>query len=368
MMQVIDKEEYIAAKEFTDDDILSVELYGEGHINGTYLVMTRGKNGKESKFVLQKINEKIFSDVDGLMSNICFVTQFMRDKTIQRGGNPDEECLTVIKTRDGAPYFRHGDVAWRAYKFLDGKTYQAVESTEQLKASAKAFGEFARDLNGFDVSLLFDVLPDFHNTQKRYERFIESVERDVMRRADSVREEINFVTARQGYCGRIVSLLESGEMPKKVTHNDTKLNNLIFDKAGKRGLAVIDLDTVMSGSICYDFGDSIRFACNHCAEDERDLKKVNFDSELFRAYSEGYMSAVGDVITNVERENLAFSAILMTYECGMRFLTDYLDGDVYFRIHRSGHNLDRARTQFKLVADMERDEAKMRRIIEDCCG
>ncbi len=360
------KEELLAAKEFTDEDILSVASYGEGHINGTFLVLTLGKGGKESKFILQKINENIFSDVDGLMSNICFVTQFMREKTAQRGGNPDKECLTVLRTRGGASYCRHGGVAWRAYKFLDGKTYQSVDSAEQLKACAKAFGEFACDLNDFDVSLLFDVLPNFHNTEKRYEKFVQSVERNTMDRADSVREEIDFVTSRREYCGRIVSLLDSGEMPKRVTHNDTKLNNLIFDKTGKRGLAVIDLDTIMPGSICYDFGDSIRFACNHCAEDERDLKKVNFDLQLFKAYADGYMSAVGDVITAVERENLAFSAILMTYECGMRFLADYLDGDVYFRTHRDGQNLDRARTQFKLVADMERDYDKMRKIIADC--
>ena len=194
--------------------------------------------------------------------------------------------------------------------------------------------------------------------------FTTSLSTDKLNRAKDIKDEIKFVLDRENYCGKIVDLLESGKMPTKVTHNDTKLNNVMLDEKTGAPVAVIDLDTIMPGSICYDFGDSIRFGCNPCAEDERDLSKVNFDIELFKAYTKGYLSAVGKSATKVEKDNLAFGAILMTYECGMRFLADYLEGDVYFRTHREGQNLDRARTQFKLIEDMEKLLPEMEKIVE----
>jgi hypothetical protein len=226
-----------------------------------------------------------------------------------------------------------------------------------------AFGNFAKLLAEFDATKLYESIPDFHNTEKRYENFINAVKTDKMGRAKEVQKEIDFVVDRKDYCGRIVNLLKSGKMPLKVTHNDTKLNNVMLDEKTGEPVAVIDLDTIMQGSICYDFGDSIRFGCNHADEGERDLSKVNFDIELFEAYTKGYLSALGESITQIEKENLAFGAILMTYECGMRFLTDYLEGDVYFRIKHPSHNIDRTRMQFKLVSDMEKLLPEMNEIV-----
>ena len=230
--------------------------------------------------------------------------------------------------------------------------------------SAVAFGTFAMQLKDFDASKLYDVLPDFHNTEKRYENFLASLKADKMNRAASVKKEIDFVLERKAYCNRITSLLSSGEMPLKVTHNDTKLNNVMLDEETDKPVAVIDLDTVMPGSICYDFGDSIRFGCNPATEDEKDLNKVVFDIKLFEEYTKGYLSAMGNSIVKAEKDNLAFGALLMTFECGMRFLTDYLDGDTYFRIKYADHNLNRTRTQFKLVSDMEKRMDEMNKIVQ----
>ena len=238
-------------------------------------------------------------------------------------------------------------------------TYQIVRDPRDFYESAVAFGSFANLLAGFDASQLTEVLPDFHNTRVRYANFLRSVEKDACGRRREVEKEIAWVNAHKELCGAIVDKIASGEIPLRVTHNDTKLNNVMIDDKTGRGLAVIDLDTVMPGSLCYDFGDSIRFGCNPAAEDEPDLSKVNFRFDLYETYLRGYLSAVGGGITEAERAMLPTGAVLMTYECGMRFLTDYLDGDVYFRTHRPGQNLDRAHTQFKLVDDMLAVSGKM---------
>ena len=344
--------------------LISCERYGEGHINETYLAIVN-ENGKEVKYILQRINGKLFTDVDKLMNNIRLVTEFNREKITARGGNPDRESLTLIYTKDGNAYYRDEENnCFRIYKYItDAVAYQIVEKPEHFYQSAVAFGNFANLLAEFDATKLFEVLPDFHNTEKRFRDFEASLKADKMGRAKDVQEEINFYLSRKDYCSKIVSLLRSGEMPTKVTHNDTKLNNVMLDANTGNYVAVIDLDTIMPGSICYDFGDSIRFGCNPAAEDEKDLSKVNFDINLFETYAKGYLSALGSSATKIERENLAFGAILMTYECGMRFLSDYLDGDVYFRTHREGHNLDRTRTQIKLVSDMEKVLDQMQAIV-----
>lgn len=347
-------------------ELVSCERYGEGHINETYLAVTKEKDGKETKYILQRINGKLFPDADKLMSNICLVTEFNRKKIAERGGDPDRESLTVVNTKDGKPYYHDRETGgnFRAYKFITGAVaYQTVEKPEHFYESAMAFGNFANLLAEFDASKLYEVLPDFHNTEKRFRDFKNSLEKDAVGRKDGIKKEIDFVLKRKDYCGRIVNLLNSGEMPIKVTHNDTKLNNVMLDEKTGKYVAVIDLDTIMPGSICYDFGDSIRFGCSTGAEDEPDLSKVNFDLKLFETYAKGYLTALGNGVTQIEKDNLAFGAILMTYECGMRFLADYLDGDVYFRITREGQNLDRARTQFKLVEDMEKFLPEMEKII-----
>ena len=348
-----------------EGELVSCERYGEGHINETYLAILQ-KDGKQVKFILQKINTGLFRNVDGLMSNIVGVTEFARAKIRAKGGNPDRESLTVVFTKDGKPYYRDGETGgcYRMYVFIDNAVaYQKVEKPEHFYQSAVAFGDFANLLAEFDASKLYEVLPDFHNTVKRVENFEKSLAADPLGRAAEVREEIAFALSRKDRAGCIVDLLASGRMPLKVTHNDTKLNNVMLDAVTGKYVAVIDLDTIMPGSICYDFGDSIRFGCNPASEDERDLGKVNFRLDLFRTYAEGYLSALGKSVTQTEKDHLAFGAWLMTYECGVRFLTDYLDGDVYFRTKREGQNLDRTRVQFKLVSDMEKCMDEMETII-----
>jgi len=357
--------EKIISKFDIEGKLISCERYGEGHINETYLAVVETANGTV-RYILQKINSNLFKEVDKLMNNIKLVTEFARERIKAKGGNPDRESLTLVYTKDGKAYHhcKCCDGYFRVYKFIeDAIAYQTVEKPEHFRESAVAFGDFANLLAEFDATQLFEVIPNFHNTAVRFENFIKSLEKDACKRADSVKEEIDFVLARKDYTTKIVDLLASGEMPTKVTHNDTKLNNVMLDANTGKYVAVIDLDTIMPGSICYDFGDSIRFGCNPAAEDEKDLSKVNFDINLFESYVSGYLSSLGDSVTKVERENLAFGAILMTYECGMRFLTDYLDGDVYFRTHREGQNLDRARTQFKLVKDMESCLDKLNEIV-----
>ena len=347
-------------------EVLSVERYGEGHINETYLAVVND-NGVEVNYILQKINKNLFTNVDKLMNNIKLVTEYNRSKIIERGGNPDRESLSLVYTNDNKPYYYDADfdAYFRVYIFItDAVAHQKVTNPDQFYQSAVAFGEFANLLAEFDATQLYEVLPNFHNTVVRFENFTKSLNLDKLNRADSVKEEIEFVLSRKNYCNKIVDLLASGEMPTKVTHNDTKLNNVMLDVVTNKPVAVIDLDTIMPGSICYDFGDSIRFGCNTGAEDEKDLSKVNFDIDLFESYVKGYLKALGNTVTVCEKDNLSFGAILMTFECGMRFLTDYLDGDVYFRTHRDGHNLDRARTQFKLVKDMESRLDEMNKIVD----
>lgn len=344
--------------------LVSCERYGEGHINETYLAVLNN-NGVHTNYILQKINGNLFKDVDKLMNNIRLVTEFNRQKIAERGGNPDRESLTIIYTNDGKTYYRDDcGNNFRMYIFItDAVAYQTVEKPEHFYQSAVAFGNFANLLAQFDATQLVEILPDFHNTEKRFNDFLAVLQADKLGRADGVRAEIDFVLARKDYCGRIVSLLRSGAMPTRVTHNDTKLNNVMLDVVTGEPVAIIDLDTIMPGSICYDFGDSIRFGCNPCAEDEKDLSKVVFDINLFEQYTKGYLSAIGEGATQIEKDNLAFSAILLTYECGMRFLTDYLDGDVYFHTKYAGQNLDRARTQFKLISDMEKVLDQMQAIV-----
>lgn len=337
-----------------DGEVLACEPYGEGHINNTFLVTTRHED-RRVRYILQRINSNLFTDVDKLMRNITSVTEHIRAKLADEGLNPDRGTLTVIKTIEGGLYTIVDDRYYRMYLFIEDATaHQTVTKPEDFYYSAVAFGEFNRRLGDFDASTLYEILPNFHNTVVRFANFKKAVERDVMGRAKDVQPEIDFVLKREHYYSKLVDLLDSGEMPLRVTHNDTKLNNVMLDNETGEPVAVIDLDTVMPGSLCYDFGDSIRFGCNPCGEDERNLSLVNFRIDLYESYLKGFMSAVGDVLTEVERDNLAMGAIMMTIECGMRFLTDYLEGDTYFRTSREGQNLDRCRTQFKLVADMEK--------------
>ena len=342
----------IAGKFAVVGDFVACVRYGEGHINDTFC-LTMKEGDRQVRYILQRINHRLFPEVDKLMHNIELVTNFCRKSVIARGGDPMRECLNIVRTKEGAPYYFDGEDYFRIYVFIEGATtYQIVRDPRDFYESAVAFGSFAALLADFDASQLYEVLPDFHNTRVRYANFLRAVELDVCGRRREVEEDIRWFKEHNYLCGELVDKIAAGQIPLRVTHNDTKLNNVLIDDVTGKGLAVIDLDTVMPGSLCYDFGDSIRFGCNPAAEDEPDLSKVNFRFDLYQTYLDGYLSAVGGSITPLEREELPMGAVLMTYECGMRFLTDYLEGDVYFKTHRPGQNLDRARTQRKLVEDM----------------
>lgn len=346
-------------------EFISCEPYGSGLINRTY-VAVYNEGGKRVRYIVQRINTNLFKNVDGLMNNIKLVTEFNRAEIVKRGGDPDRESLTLVPTKNGGTYFRteEGD-CYRVYVFIENaKGYDVVEKPEHFYESAVAFGKFAMLLDRFDSSKLFGVLPDFHNTVKRFDNFKKSLEADKFNRAKDVKKEIEFALNREKITHTIVDLLASGKMPSRVTHNDTKLNNVLIDTRTDKAVSVIDLDTMMPGSICYDFGDSIRFGCNPCLEDTPETEKVIFNMPLFETYTKGYLSVFGDTITDIERKNLPMGAILMTYECGIRFLTDYLDGDVYFRKTREGQNIDRTRSQFKLVSDMEKRYDEMLSAVE----
>ncbi|MDR3216075.1 MAG: aminoglycoside phosphotransferase family protein [Clostridiaceae bacterium] len=317
--------------------------YGSGHINTTYLLILK-YDANTYKYIVQRINDNVFRDVDKLMSNIAAVLDHLSEK----GGRN----LSYVKTASGASYWADASGFYRVYDFIDDcTTSQIVDDAALFLRAGRAFADFQNKLRDFDASRLYAVIADFHNTRKRFENFRASLKKDKCGRAAGAKREIAFVNEREGYSDVFVRLTESGALPLRVTHNDTKINNVLFDNRGVEDV-VIDLDTVMPGVTGYDFGDSIRSGCNTAAEDEPDVGKVHFDLELFKSFAEGYLKTSGD-ITATELETLAFSAILMTYECGMRFLTDYLDGDIYFKTARPLHNLERARTQFKLVSEME---------------
>ena len=335
---------------------VSCEPYGCGHINVTYLAVMESSR----RYILQKINNNTFRDVAGLMENITAVTEFLRTKT-----DDPRSVLTLVKTHDGASYLHAQDAYWRVYDFVEGTIcLQLPETDEDFYQSAVGFGTFQQLLTDFPAAKLHETIPNFHNTPDRYRALLETLERDPMHRAAQVQPEIEFALARQAEMSAIQNALTAGELPLRVTHNDTKLNNVLLDAKTRKALCVIDLDTVMPGSSLYDFGDSIRFGAATAAEDEKDLSKMEMSLDRFRVFTRGYVRACPG-LTAKELELLPMGAKTMTMECGVRFLTDYLDGDHYFAVHREGQNLDRARTQFKLVADMEKKWDEMRKIVEE---
>lgn len=359
--------QHIAAHFAIEGRFLIAEPYGCGHINTTYCLYYDRESRPPMRVILQKINTGIFRDPDGLMNNIALVTDHIRAKN---AGSPDvDRCtLTVIPTVDGKHYYcaENGD-CYRAYVFVENSfSLQQVENAAQFESLAATFGVFQNQLADFDASVLVETIPDFHNTAKRYEAFEQAVEADLAGRAQTVAEEIAFAKARKADASILVDELKAGNLPLRVTHNDTKLNNVLFDADSEKAVCVIDLDTVMPGLVHYDFGDSIRFGASTAAEDEKDLTKVEMDLSLFEAYTRGFLTSCGKALTEKEIAYLPFSAKLLTYECGIRFLTDYLNGDTYFKIHYPEQNLDRCRTQFKLVADMEKKMDAMQTIVKNC--
>lgn len=359
------KMEVINHYQFTGE-LLSQEPYGSGHINDTFLLVYDIERMGRMKVILQRMNKDIFTKPEELMENVVGVTSYLRERIIENGGDPERETLNVIPTPDGAMFYKDskGDY-WRAYKFItDALGYDKVENPDDFYQSAVSFGNFQRLLADYPAETLHETIKGFHDTKARFQVFKEVVAADVMGRAKDVEKEIQFVLDREEIADYFCDLLAKGELPLRVTHNDTKLNNIMIDNRTRKGICVIDLDTVMPGLAMNDFGDSIRFGASTAAEDEKDLSKVSCSMELFDLYAKGYTEGCAGRLTRKEIELMPMGAKTMTFECGMRFLTDYLQGDTYFKVHREGHNLDRCRTQFKLVEDMEQKWYTMQEIVK----
>ena len=338
-----------------DGEVVSCIPYGGGHINSTHLVT----DCTGTRYILQRINNHVFRDVDALMDNICMVTDYLHRDGCEEG------TLTFIPTRDGRYYTQNEYGYWRMYRFVeDSVCLQAPESDEDFYESAVAFGRFQQALKDFPVEKLHTTIPNFHNTPDRYRLFREAIARDPMDRVKDVQPEIDFILSHEETVCRPQHMLEEGRLPQRVTHNDTKLNNVLLDAQNHKALCVIDLDTVMPGLSIFDFGDSIRFGASTADEDERDLTKVTMSLDRFRAFTRGFVRSCPG-LTETELDMLSDGARTITLECGMRFLTDYIDGDHYFATQREGQNLDRCRTQLKLVYDMERKWADMQRIVKE---
>jgi hypothetical protein len=341
-------------------EFASAAPYGSGHINDSYCVAFRTA-GKTARYIVQRINHNIFKNPVAVMENIQRVTSHLGE---QVNGEPDRDrrVLTLITARDGRAW--HADPEgnyWRAYKFIENAgSYDAVSSPEQALQAARAFGQFQQMLANLPAPRLLDTIPDFHNTPRRFAALERAIEADVAHRAAFAKPEIAFALAHKSITG----VLLDADLPERVTHNDTKFNNVLLDDSTGEGICVIDLDTVMPGLAAYDFGDMVRTTTSPALEDEQDLSRVSMQFPMFEALVRGYLETAGGFLTETEKQHLAFSGKLITFEIGVRFLTDYLAGDTYFKVHREGHNLDRCRTQFKLVESIEQQEEAMHRLVE----
>ncbi len=337
---------------------VSCERYGNGHINDTFLTVS--ETGK--RYIFQRINHTVFPHPDEVMENITAVSEHIRRKVAAEGGDAQRASLVVVPTDLGKSFYKDSIGSyWRMYEFTEGTVAKdRVDSIKTFTDCAEAFGRFQGYLSDFDASVLHEAIANFHNTPVRYENLMRAIEKDPLGRVAQVQAEIAFVKERAEFVWTLERAREAGELPLRVTHNDTKLNNILFDAQSGVPVCVIDLDTVMPGYSVNDFGDSIRFGANTAAEDETDLSKVSLDVALYRAYAEGFLRGCNGKLTDTEVALLPIGARMMTLECGMRFLTDYIEGDTYFRISRPSHNLDRCRCQFALVADMERKADQMK--------
>jgi hypothetical protein len=347
-----------------EGEFSGAEPYGSGHINDTYLISTKQH---KPDYILQRVNHSIFKNVPMLMDNIVRVTDHVRHKLSQMPGHDAaRETLTVIRAEDNKPYYQDAEGNfWRLYIFIDQcQTYDVVNSAAKAFEGGRAFGQFQSLLADLPGKPLFDTIPDFHNITLRLARLEKAVVEDVAKRSHEVASELSFVRELSDSMKTILTLGAAGKIPQRVTHNDTKFNNVLIDNASGKGLCVIDLDTVMPGYVQYDFSDSIRTATNTAAEDEKDLSKVSMNLELFSAYTRGFLSQVKTALNPVEIAQLAPCANLLPYTIGVRFLTDYLEGDHYFKTHFPGHNLQRARAQLQLVKSIQQQLPEMRAVID----
>ena len=344
--------------------LLGAVRYGQGHINDTFCVVCQPQEGDALRYILQGLSLAAFPRPDQLMENFVGITSYLREKVIAAGGDPLRETLSLVKTKDGKDYYTDSNgKAWRMMPFIEHTDCFQRATPELFEASARAFGRFQYMLQGYPAATLHEAIVNFHNTEDRFAKFEAALAADKLGRAKNIADEIKFVMDRKADCSVALQALRDGKLPLRVTHNDTKLNNILIDRDTHEGICVIDLDTTMPGLSINDFGDSIRFGANHADEDEKDLSKVNFDIELYEVYTRGFLEGAQGSLTPAELEYLPWGARLMTLECGIRFLTDYLDGDHYFHIRRPEHNLDRCRTQFKLVRDMEEQFEAMAAVV-----
>lgn len=341
--------------------------FGSGHIHDTFL-LAREPGAASAAYILQRINRAVFQDPPALMRNVQHVTEHVHE-ALRASGVRDIErrCLTLVTAREGKPWLRdEAGEYWRVFHFIeDTVSRDVVQSTEQAYAAARAFGDFQKSLLHLDPRALHETIPDFHDTPRRYAQFESAVLSDPLGRAGEARVEIEFARARRNTVARLIDLCQLGEIPERVAHNDTKLNNVLFDDTSGEALCVIDLDTVMPGLSLYDFGDLVRTCSSGAQEDERDLSKVELRLPYFEALTFGYLEATRAFLTPVEIDHLTFVGGLITFETGLRFLTDYLLGDVYFKTHDAEQNLDRCRMQFKLVRSMERQADGMEDVVRE---
>lgn len=334
--------------------VADVARHGKGHINDTFCVVCRMPEGGTARFILQRLSQAAFPHPEEVMENFVGITSYLRREILAEGGDPLRETLSLVKTGDGADFVTDSEGrAWRLMPFIENADCYQSATPELFAASGRAFGRFQYMLRDYPARTLHETIPHFHDTESRFEQFLAALEADKMNRAEGVSPEIQFILRRKADCGVALRALREGKLPLRVTHNDTKLNNILIDRDTHEGICIIDLDTTMPGLAINDFGDSIRFGANHCLEDEQDLTKVNFDISLYEVFTRGFLEGARGSLTPAELEYLPWGARLMTLECGIRFLTDYLDGDHYFHVSHPRQNLDRARTQLKLVKDME---------------
>jgi len=344
---------------------VSAESYGHGHINDTYAA-TFDMGGRTKRYILQRINHDIFKDAVSVMDNIVRVTAHQRRKLDEADcADPERHALTLILGRDGLSFYRddNGDT-WRTYLFIEGaRTYEFIKDPSLAFQAARAFGKFQDQLADLPGEKLRETIPDFHHTPRRFEALEHAIEADTVNLAKAARPEIDFALKHKHETATLLEKHAKGLIPERVTHNDTKLNNVMLDTESNKGICVIDLDTVMPGLIPYDFGDMVRTATSFAAEDEKDLSKVSMQMNMFEALVNGYLESAGTFLNETEKAYLAFSGKLITFEIGVRFLTDFLSGDVYFKVSRPSHNLDRCRTQFKLVESMISQEDAMNEFV-----
>lgn len=345
-------------------DFVEGHEINSGHINSTYIAKYRRESGKESRYILQRINEHVFTDPMAVIHNVECVTRHINWKVLRVKRDLGGQTLNLYPARGGRFYAKgDGGGIWRCYNFIEGcHTYEIVESTRQAYQAARAFGSFQDLISDLPPEDILDTIPDFHNTPKRFARLMEVVAADPVGRLASVKAEVEFVKQREGLCSSLVDQLNAGALPQRITHNDTKLNNVMMDSETDEAVCVIDLDTVMPGLSLYDFGDLVRTATSSAAEDEVDLSKVEMRMPMFEALAEGYLDGC-DCLTDTEIDNLVTGGKVITLETGIRFLTDYLEGDVYFKVSREDQNLDRCRTQLKLVERIEEQEPAMQKFV-----